>query len=572
MKKIIPLIILSLALFQINVQAENTGERIYTTIFETQCSNSGCHNNLDVAGGLDLQGLGTNPMAEVRANLYNETPTNELAAAKNHRRLYAGDPYRSQLFRLVNHGLAGDVILEPGEDVGDIHSSLQLSDIDRELIRQWILFDAAPSGEVVAHDMIEAFYAGEGEWAIDPQSPPAPPSAEEGFQIHLGPFFIPPWESAVQPNLEYLSKYNTHLAEAIEVYKMDVLIGASHHFIMYRFNDDVIAENREYGLRDEIIHDGIDMVTGHQQSELLELPEGTAFRWGANTVLDLNAHVINYSTTSIQAADVYVNIFTQENGTAAQEMKSQLLPNPALYIPGDGEEHVIEAPLFVPVLPFTLHVWQMSSHTHKLATSFDVWLRNADGSKGEHVLDASRYNGIPECEWIGYDYQHPPTRTFSPFLPIPINTGIIQRATYVNCVGCPPVTWGNTTNDEMMITGILYVESLDGIVLPDPSVCFEDEVTGVENTAVAASFSMSVYPNPAHDLAIVTLKNALATTGVLKLYDLVGKEVLRQANLQVQANVDTQVSLDVSKLNKGMYIYTFTDKDGRTNSAKMIIE
>lgn len=556
------------------LHAEDTALRVYN-IAQTRCTNGACHNSTNLAGGLDLQGTGFNPAADVYANIYNIAASNPTALAKNNKLIYPGDPYRSFIFRLIGKSISGDIALDETEDPGNAHRNLQMPDVEKETIRQWILYGAPATGEVVSHNMLEEFYAGNGVWSIDPQTPPAAPDPSEGFQIHVGPIFVPAWTGSSQPNLEYMTKYDALLPAGIEINRTQVFLGnSSHHFIVYKFNDNNTIANTQYGFR-PVFFSGVDMVVAYQGSASDLLPQGTAFRWQQGTVLNFNPHVTNYSTTNIVASDIYFNVYTQPYGTAAQEMKSQLLPNFNINIPGDGVEHTYETALYSPIpLPFfpaNMHIWKMSSHTHQRATDFDVWLRNSNGTKGEQIYDAKRWNGVPTCEEIPYDYQHPPSRVFSPFLNLSINTGIIHRASYVNCSSCPSVSWGETTNDEMMITGVLYVENTDGVVFPDASVCYEQEVGMTQpDFATTEPLLLAFAPNPMHQNGVLQIYSQSNSTATLQIFDLQGKLYRTMSNLAIETGANS-VGIE-NNLPKGMYVAVLTNEKGHNAHSKLLIQ
>ena len=320
-------------------------------------------------------------------------------------------------------------------------------------------------------------------------------------------------------------------------------------------------------------HDNVVLVDAYQESRSTVLPKGTAFRWTQGTVLDLNAHVINYTNTAITATDVFINVYTQEYGTAAQRMNVQLLPNFGISIPNDGELETEEASYVLSFLPQQIHLWQMTSHTHKYGKSFDVWLRNPNGTKGDHIFSATNYNGIPACEPIEYDYLHPPTRTFSPFLPIRLSEGLIHQATYIND-GPQNVFWGDTADDEMMITVISYVTSLDGVEMPDASVCFADEITSVEEIPVSTSSSiqLSLQPNPANDFTTLQISSPSASSGHLTVYDRFGRKVKFYENISFGRGMNNELQLDVSELKEGLYFLQLEQADGKRSGVKMVVD
>ena len=184
-------------------KAQTTYQEVYS-ILQSNCATSNCHNNADKAGGLDLEGLGatlTDQQNNVHDNLFKVVPGNTVAAAKNNYRVYPGDPYRSFLFRKISAGFSEDNPLETGE-VSHTTESMNLSDYEKEVIRQWIVYGANSGADEVDLNLINEFYTNGGVESVPAAI--APPAAGEGFQIHLGPFFIPP-----SAEVEYLSKYET---------------------------------------------------------------------------------------------------------------------------------------------------------------------------------------------------------------------------------------------------------------------------------------------------------------------------------------------------------------------------
>ena len=172
-----------------------------------------------------------------------------------------------------------------------------------------------------------------------PDGPPVAPDSEDGFQIKMGPFFLAPGGS-LNDELEFFQKYALDLPEDTEVIRMDTRIsGASHHFLAYSYDSPEAANNIQPGLRLNSFHNNVTLVEAVQGTSDIVLPEGSAFKWEKDIVLDLNSHYINYSLNLPYKAEVYWNIYTQEAGMAAQEMKTELIPNLSIVIP-NNEEHI----------------------------------------------------------------------------------------------------------------------------------------------------------------------------------------------------------------------------------------
>lgn len=452
---------------------QHTSERVYQ-ILQTSCTFSGCHDNDSPVLGLDLEGSGPNAMMDVYDNLVGVSPVNAHAAAQGYKYIVPGRPDRSFLFRKVNNGLDPLLALHPNEGDPMPQGLGALAETDIELIRQWILYGAPATGEVIDVALIDGFYNNNGVESVP--SPPASPAPGEGFQIHLGPFFIEPGGEE-----EVFLKYDPFLEEGLEVTAAEVFMGSqSHHFILYRFfgegetfcgsDPGTGAADYSEGYRgvDEASHFSALFQLGAQFPERVDLPYNTAFSWNQDAVLDLNSHYINTSPTGVLSADVYINLYTQPQGTAAQEMKAIMLPKTDFTIPNDGEVHTFTENLPVGLCyPDGLYVWAMTSHTHQLGQDYDIFRTNAAGAELEHLYDAScaLTDGVPGCATSFYDYQHPPTRVFDDYYHLTGADWLKHRASYINN-GPAPVTFGFTSEDEMMLFFMFYVEDTAGLSPP----------------------------------------------------------------------------------------------------------
>ena len=535
------------------VKAQTTYQQVYT-ILQSNCATSNCHNNIDMAGSLDLEGVGANPTDKednVHANLFKVVPGNTVAASKDNYRVYPGDPYRSFLFRKISDGFSEDNPLEAGEGSHTIES-MGLSDYDKEVIRQWIVYGARSGADDADLNLVTDFYANGGIESIPAAI--APPAVGEGFQIHLGPFFIPPGAE-----VEFLTKYETLLTQTTEINKFQTEMGSfSHHYIVYLYDSNLGSFDPNtvpYGLRTNIGFDGKSFVLTEQYSNTLETPEGTAFKWQPNTILDLNSHYINYSSTQIMKCEVYLNVYTQDEGTAIQEMRTQLVPNQNIPIPNDGQEVTFTSDLSIPS-NFKLYIWGAVAHTHKYGTDFNLYHRNNDGSKGDQLYDAGCANGVPGCAVEDYDYKHLPFRYYEPFLPINLQQGIIAEASYVNN-GPVSVDWGLTSNDEMMLFIIFFLTDTSGLNLE----------TGINNHLIKDA-EVLFYPNPMSNKANIEISGIKNGNTTFNVIDMKGSLVYTQ-NFE-HLNQST-INLDSKAFNPGIYFYQLIQDDYSMTSGKFVV-
>ncbi len=535
--------------------AQSTNISVFE-IFQEKCVN--CHNHNAPQSGLDLQGAGITIEAQasdVFNNIVNVTPANSFAASKGYKYIYPGRPDLSYLFRKISDGFESTIHLKAEEGESQPPASEpQLTVEEKELIRQWILYGSPATGEVIDEQVIFDYYNVNG-LASFPDGPPAPPAESEGFQIKMGPYFLRP---AGQPNdeLEYFQKYELFLPDDVDVTRLDMHIASSsHHFIMYDFDSPVVAQSIAPGLRPYPYHAGIGLVAAIQEATDLRLPQGTAFIWEDDLVLDLNSHYINYSATNTYQAEVYINIYTQPSGTAAQEMKTTLFVNDQIYINNDGNEDTETQ--VVNGNYGEAFVWGIMGHTHQWGTGYKVYKRK-NGANDELIYDAACAQGVPDCVAPYFDYQHIPMRYFEPFLPILFSTqnGITHQATYENN-GPLPVWFGPTSDDEMMVMVMMYTEDTTGVIFEDPSSVF-GIYRPLEN--------ISAFPNPATEEVTFALP-ADAGALRLRLFDPLGREVFQSPEIMTNS-----FSIPRGDWHAGLYLYRIEDKQGNFKTGKIIFE
>lgn len=530
--------------FSISVDAQSTWDEVYT-ILNTNCATAGCHAGAKPAGLLyfDLE------KHFVHEQIFNQFPQNETAARTNNNRLiYAGDPYRSYIFRKLNNNFTKDAPLtEPEQD--EWHENT-LSDIEKELIRQWILFGALDSTEVVKRELLEEFYNGNGMASVE--EAPEPP--EQGFQIHVGPFYLPPGSEQ-----EYFYKYPLdNLQEKVEVVAFDTKMGnSSHHFIIMKFWNSFVAKTA-HGLREWDRHDHATFEEVAQESQRIDLPKGSAFDWKENTVLDFNTHYINFSATAVLACDVYINVETQASGTANQFMLTQVIPNLFVNIPPSGVQVEVSDTFYPPNDDLEeLFIWSLTSHAHSASIDYDIY-QPLPGDELKHVYDASCPNGIPDCANGFYDYERPPTRYFNPFFKTNPANGVVHKTTYINN-GTEALQWDWTSEGEMMVFVMRYLEDTTGVEMLVDSALAVDEIAWL-------NFNKEVlfYPNPTSGILYVETSDQVSLKE-LEVYNTFG-----QLEIKTKLHKGKQ-RVDLSHLKKGIYLIGLKDQTNQKKYTRKIM-
>src|ERR1043165_1426966 len=269
--------------------AQTTFNRVYT-ILQTNCVGS-CHNTATHAGSLDLSGN----EAAVYAALYDVTPNNSTAASAGLKLADPGSPSNSFLFKKVNQGLDSHLSLGAGEGAAEPQGSAAMSQTDREMIRQWIIFGAKDTGTYVNPQVITDFYVGQGgQPRLQPLAPPAP---NEGIQVYWGPMFMMPGTEFEFDNNFYLKN-----AQKMDVTRMNTSENIeSHHYAVYKYFPQAdTAFSRGYkkvnGLIDAAaLYYAADVIAQWPNSIDLQYPQGTAYEFLPNTVMNLSYHLNNYN-------------------------------------------------------------------------------------------------------------------------------------------------------------------------------------------------------------------------------------------------------------------------------------
>ncbi len=507
-------------------------------IFQNKCVT--CHDHASPAGNLDLEGTGATELLRaqyVATKLVNVNPSNAYAVSKGYKRVYPGRADRSFLFRKINRDFESTIPAldaSEGDAMPQSYPNPELTSLEKEIIRQWILFGAKSTGVLFDKSVVETFYNVGGEKSF-PDGPPPGPAPGEGFQVKMGPFFL-----ATDTEVEYYQKWEMNLPANAEVNRIDFKISPfSHHFLLYNFTGSGAAA-APAGLRLNANFSAVSLIAAVQAATDLRLPNKTAFKWNKNIVFDLNSHYINYSVSKPYQCEAYVNVYTQTPGTAEQEMFATLLVNDNIPIPNTGNLIAYSKPEYQPGAD-SIYVWGLMGHTHKYGHGYKVWKRQPNGTKGELIYDASCPGGISGCPTPWYDYKHIPLRYWEPLLPVKWGNGIIHEAEWLND-GPAPVAFGPTSDDEMMVLIAFYTQHPITVGTNDP------EVHLAEN-------QIRVSPNPGNGLVQFTLPEGVNGVRSFRLFNLTGQEVMNRKDLN-----GSSFEVDMSSLATGIY---FFDADGR---------
>lgn len=523
MKLVLQFICLCTLLVSINVTesfGQSTFSQVYSILNSVSCGSG--NNNCHSATGLSSLNFGTTEQA-LYNQLYYQSPSNSEAAAKGDMLVLPGNPYRSFLFRKVNQGLAVDAPLT-GNEGDNMPTTSSLTENERELIRQWIIYGAPQTGNVVDMSLVNDYYDNGGIESV--ANPPSPPVPGEGFQLHLGPIFLPPLGES--PEGGDYSRFDMNFLDTLEAIRIETYAGIGvHHTTLFVYNDVNGIPDVPYGAT-ELVPElmGMEILATYQfVPDFLDLPEGTAYELPQNSPLIFNSHYFNTSQSQVRKCDTYFNVYTQPENTAAQTLKFGAheyvsFPgsgNPALYLPPDGQEYSFEEFIHEPGNTEYRYIWAIIGHVHEHCTDYDIYRRNPDGSIGDQLSDVSCIEAIPGCTFPSFDPWHIPTRYFEAFEPVRMDYGFYHHGSYVNNTN-EPITWGPSAfGQEMMVFGYYYVTDTTGVTIADITVNTSEEVDDE---------SFSVYPNPFNNEISINISANLRTeNGTIEVYSSLGMVV-----------------------------------------------
>jgi hypothetical protein len=169
----------------------------------------------------------------------------------------------------------------------------------------------------------------------------------------------------------------------------------------------------------------------------------------------------------------------------------------------------------------SMYVWFLSSHTHKYGTDYDIYKRNPNGTQGDQLYEGF-YNTTYDFNQGYYDWEHPGNlyldQVYGELLPVNRRDGLIQVAKFQIPGSAnetqPLVTFGLTTNDEMMLAFVQY--TLERV---------PEAPNGIFENAVNEPSFISVYPNPTSGTSNIGFVLQERADVQLSVYNSLGQEV-----------------------------------------------
>lgn len=401
--------------------------RLQSQVFVPSCSSSSCHGPGNSSGS-DLVLSGSSAYAA----LVNVVPKQAAARADGLKLVVPGNPDLSLLWHKVNGFVPSHHSKDYGAPMPYAGQPLPAGQI--EFMRRWIAGGASATGDNIDPSLLNASYVAP---AYTPLTVPA-----GGYQVKLPSFDVT--KSSEREVFLYAPVGNT---QEVWVNRIQTSMRTgSHHFVLYTFQANtpslVIPNTGE--LRDlkdasgnyvfttlasmgyHIFFAGSQGGTGDYT-----FPAGVALRLPANARIDVNAHYVN-STTSTISGEAEANLYTVPQQQVQYEAKALNLNTTDLTIPAGRDTTIIKTFKF----STTTRIVMLTSHMHKRGLKYVI--RIAGGARNGEVV------------YTNDAWDHPLIQTFSTPIVLNAGEGLTSEVTYR---GDPTkvVRFGLTADDEMNI-------------------------------------------------------------------------------------------------------------------------
>jgi hypothetical protein len=397
----------------------STFNMIQRQVFDVSCTSSSCHASATAAGGLSLAAGAS------YANLFQAAPANEQAKAAGLKRITPGRPELSFLMKKLSG---------PGPNEGELmpRGTSGLSSIKLDAIREWIKAGAPENEIVAAAPNLDNAPTDPGDAFVPPVAPPA----GQGFQVHLGPYYVEPGKEREVFSSVNVTPPPDFVANRIEVAQPE----GSHHFIVYHWktNDAPPSGIRDFNPADPGFFDSIfkrDFVAGTQTPyALIEFPEDVGIPLPQQLTLELNSHFVNIRGERSLRAEVYVNFYRAPAGTDTKKAKVLFENWLNIFVP-PGATTTAGTNWFTSQ---DINVLMLSSHMHRHGKRFTI----------HHIQN----NQVGELLYDNLTWNDPKTVYFNPPLLLRAGEGLRYEATHTNDDKPFPLRFGFTAeNDEMCI-------------------------------------------------------------------------------------------------------------------------
>jgi hypothetical protein len=277
--------------------------------------------------------------------------------------------------------------------------------------------------------------------------PGQPPPTDE-YDLTWGPVTVTP--GMEQTQCIWLRLGNTAEIKVHELH--NVLSASSHHLIVYKDDMDTTEQRTPMPCRPftgALNTSGMiaPLAITQKKDDLITLPDGVAYTFGANQMIKLEMHYIN-SSDSDEQAQATVSFVSADPATIHDEASILFTGSPDINIPAGGSQTLHQfftVPSYVDLSQS--HIFAITGHEHHLGTGVQV---NVAPSMAGPMT--SVYDPMP------FSWSEPTTATFDTPFSVPTGGGFDFTCTWTNTTSAV-VKFGESANNEMCFFWAYYYPS-----------------------------------------------------------------------------------------------------------------
>jgi len=273
-------------------------------------------------------------------------------------------------------------------------------------------------------------------------------AAPEGsFTVKWGPVTVAPGTESTQCVVKRIG--NT---DSISVHEIHNVLGAtSHHFIVYRV-DDQVERPEPYPCAPftDTLNDPPLIIT-QRADDRLTLPEGVAYTVGPNQMIRLELHYINVSAVP-QMAEATSTFIPMAADQVEQEADVMFMGDTNIVIPPMSEVTLGPSFIQVPARFQGVSYFAITGHEHQWGTNVSVEVAEDSGALGSPVYE------VPNFRW-----DEPATITYDPPFTVPDGGGFKLTCEWNNRSN-DTVFFGTSVDDEMCFFWAYYFPSRGPLV------------------------------------------------------------------------------------------------------------
>jgi len=262
------------------------------------------------------------------------------------------------------------------------------------------------------------------------------------FSIKWGPAEVPANFEGTQCVVKRLGN-----SAPISVHEIHNVLGAtSHHFIVYKVDDEVERPDPYSCTPFTDTFNDPPLIITQRADDRLTLPEGVAYTIEPNQMLRLELHYVNVNTTP-QLAEATSTFVTMPSEEVENEADIMFLGDTAISIPAMSEATLGPSFLRVPDRFDGVSYFAITGHEHQWGTDVYVEVTESEGMAGTPVYD------LPFFLW-----DEPETITYDPPFTIPTGGGFNLTCEWNN-LSNRSVSFGTSVDDEMCFIWAYYFPS-----------------------------------------------------------------------------------------------------------------